>query len=117
MDEILELEDVEQLFKLFGEKCEGELVCVSPVTETFEKSDVAKVKIVITCKQDNTLIKITELLGDCKFMLPDTEEYKNINDKRKFIIESLSEKSEKRKIELYDLLTKKGFKVLFGGWS
>lgn len=117
MEDVLELEEVSEFFKLIDKPEKDEVMCVGSVTEVLQNSDRAKIKIIVTIRLGKIIIKYTELVGECLFLLPNTEEYKLINKQRQEVIDEITLKTDKRKTELLSIFEKKGFTVVFGVWS
>ncbi len=117
MEDILELEEVNEFFKLIEDPQKDEIMCIGSVTEVQQNSDRAKIKIIVTIKLKEIIIKYSELVGECLFLLPNTEEYKAINKQRQEVIDDITMKTDKRKTELLGIFQKKGFTVVFGVWN
>jgi hypothetical protein len=115
--DIMELENIGELLKLYDGNEKDEIICITSFTDDVQEGARKRVRIVITSEPANTniLVKVQEYAGT--FDLPyDSPELDAINQKRQEIIDTLKLKVEKRKAELFDLLVKKGFRVLFGAW-
>ena len=120
---VLELESLEELFKMFKDKEQEMVVAVGQVNTVNNETDIISMTAFVTLKftgySDETLIRYTKKIGETVIPggISDSPEYATIKAKIDADFEKLKTETQTIKDTWLTQLQSKGFQVVKGLWT